>query len=442
MSTNTTTNSAKLSAHFGQRVRTIVDATPVWDLHTHLYPPTFGTPLAGAGGTADPRGLMLWGIDELLTYHYLVAEVFRVVPSRVMPYDDFWRMSKEQQADHIWKHLFIERSPISEACRGVITTLALLGLDPSEKNLGRYRKWFAEQNTDKHVDRVMEVAGVSRITMTNDVMDDNERQRWLADANVGSDPRFEPVLRFDALVCDWPSAAKMLHTWGYKTSENTTADSLAEVRRFLDDWIDRTGAIYCAVSLPPSFRYTGEQDAEPGNVIFREAVLPLLEERGLPMALMIGVARGVNPRLSIAGDSLEKADVTSVARLCADFPRNRFLVTLLSRENQHELCVIARKFDNLMPFGCWWFLNNPSLIDEITRMRMELLGTSFVPQHSDARVLEQLIYKWAHSRQIIARVLAEKYADVAASGWPVSETEIERDARLLLSDNFATFVCD
>ena len=41
----------------------------------------------------------------------------------------------------------------------------------------------------------------------------------------------------------------------------------------------------------------------------------------------------------------------------------------------------------------------PSLIDEITRMRFELLGTSIIPQHSDGRVLDQLLYKWDHSRQ-------------------------------------------
>jgi hypothetical protein len=58
---------------------------------------------------------------------------------------------------------------------------------------------------------------------------------------------------------------------------------------------------------------------------------------------------------------------------------------MLARENQHELAVAARKFGNLMVFGCWWFVNNPSLITEITRMRVELLGTSFIPQHSDAR---------------------------------------------------------
>jgi hypothetical protein len=30
---------------------------------------------------------------------------------------------------------------------------------------------------------------------------------------------------------------------------------------------------------------------------------------------------------------------------------------------------------------------------EMTRERMEMLGTTFIPQHSDARILEQVIYK-------------------------------------------------
>jgi len=38
-----------------------VDSTRVVDVHTHLYPASFG-------------GLLLRGIDELLTYHYLIAE--------------------------------------------------------------------------------------------------------------------------------------------------------------------------------------------------------------------------------------------------------------------------------------------------------------------------------------------------------------------------------
>ena len=131
---------------------------------------------------------------------------------------------------------------------------------------------------------------------------------------------------------------------------------------------------------------------------------------------------------------------TVLAHLCRDFPDAKFLVTLLSRENQHELCVAARKFGNLMPFGCWWFLNVPSIIEEMTRERLELLGTSFIPQHSDARVLDQLIYKWRHSRHVLAKVLTDKYTDLAQTGYDVTPRQIQRDVALLLRDNFRQFV--
>src|SRR5437870_7823708 len=101
------------------------------------------------------------------------------------------------------------------------------------------------------------------------------------------------------------------------------------------------------------------------------------------------------------GDAVGKANLRSVESLCRNFPQNRFLASVLSRENQHELCVYARKFNNLMPFGCWWFLNNPSIVEEITRERIEMLGTSFTPQHSDARVLEQVIYKWKDRKSVV-----------------------------------------
>ena len=72
-------------------------------------------------------------------------------------------------------------------------------------------------------------------------------------------------------------------------------------------------------------------------------------------------------------------------------------------------------------------------------MRLELLGLSFTPQHSDARVLDQIIYKWQHSRRIIARVLAEKYTDLAETGWEVSRAEIERDVNDLFGGAFERF---
>ena len=423
-------------ATIDKTVRQALDRQPVTDLHTHCYTPKFGH---CADGT--DHGLLLWGIDELVTYHYLIAEVYRVVPPSELPYDKFWQMSKPEQADHIWKHLFVERAPVSEACRGVLTTLTKLGLDPNEKTLEPYRKWFREQNASDYIDKVMELANVDSITMTNEVFGPVERPKWEADPTIGDDPRFEAVLRIDPLLRDWPNAAKQLREWGYDVSADFSGKTVDEARRFLAEWIDYMKAIYVAVSLPPWFKYPagGEADKKAdSDTVLEKIITPVCAEKGLPFAMMIGSHR-VNHALKDAGDIGGKADITSVSNICSTFGDNRFMVTMLARENQHELCVVARKFGNLLPFGCWWFMNNPTLITEITRMRLELLGTTFAPQHSDARILDQLIYKWDHSRRLIGDVLVDKYADAVEAGAHITESHITDDVRRLMRDNFRNF---
>jgi len=80
---------------------------------------------------------------------------------------------------------------------------------------------------------------------------------------------------------------------------------------------------------------------------------------------------------------------------------------------------------------------NPSLAEEITRERIELLGTSFIPQHSDARVLEQVIYKWRNTRATLAPLLAESYRLLCRDGRGVGRQEIERDVKRLFVSHFA-----
>ena len=233
-------------AELSKTVHKIINDQPVTDLHTHCYTPAFGS-------APEPDGLLLWGIDELVTYHYLVAEVYRVVPSTVLPYEEFWKMTKQQQADHIWKYLFVENTPISEACRGVLTTLSKLGLDPNEKSLDKYRKYFSKWTADKYIDKVMEVANVDSITMTNPVFDDVERKKWLADPTIGDDSRFTAVLRIDPMLRDWQGAVGKMREWGYQVNADFSGDTINETRRFLGEWIHRQKAIYVAMSLPPEF---------------------------------------------------------------------------------------------------------------------------------------------------------------------------------------------
>jgi hypothetical protein len=424
--------------HIGiaHQVTAALNEQPIIDMHTHLYPPSFGTPMEGKSGSADPQGQLLWGIDELLTYHYLIAEVYRIVPAEKLPYEQFWKMSKRQQADHIFKHLFLERAPISEACRGVLTAVQKLGLDPAD-SLTQWRKYFDEQTPDKYIDRVMELSNVKSITMTNAVFDDNERNRWLANPKVGTDPRFTAVLRIDPLLRNWPLAASHLSQWGYPADAEINASSIESAKKFLRDWLDRMKAIYMAISLPPEWRYPSQNASQ---TVLEKIILPVSAELNIPFAMMIGSTLRVNPALREAGDMCGKADITSVVNLLREFPKNKFFVTMLSRENQHELAVAARKYGNLMIFGCWWFLNNPSLIEEITRMRIELLGTSFIPQHSDARVLDQLLYKWDHSKQVIGKVLIDKFEEMASAGRMPTQDQIRHTVDLFFAKNFREFL--
>ena len=382
------------------KVEMIVNSTPVMDVHTHLFPPEF-------------NGLCLFGIDELLTYHYLTAEALR---STRISHNHFWRLSMTDRADLVWQTLFIENSPTSEAARGVISVLDAFGLDTRATDLQEARAFFNSRNLSEHVDHVFDIAQVSGVVMTNDPFDEAEDQLWKS--GISMDQRFKSSLRLDRLL-------------------NNGDLDITALRRFLESAIRRLNPVYMALSLPADFHFP--TDDKRGQLL-REVVLPTAKDHGLTLTLMVGVRRRVNPNLRDAGDGLGRADVTAIERLCAEYPEVRFLVTFLSRENQHELCVAARTFPNLMPFGCWWFLNNPSIVSEITRERLELLGQSFIPQHSDARVLEQLIYKWKHARKEIADALGYSYERLLHSGRAVTGEEISRDVTRMFSGNFHDWI--
>jgi hypothetical protein len=396
-------------------VEDVLESTPFIDIHTHLFSPAFGK-------------IGLWGIDELLTYHYLEAEFFR--SSDITP-EQYWKLSKRERADAIWRTLFVENAPISESTRGIVAVLNAFDLPTDASGLEEARAFFRAQPLEGHIRRVLEISGVSSVVMTNDPLDPEEEPVWKSGGQKHE--LFQAVLRLDRILWGWPKHWQQLASQGYAVDEKVSGKSITEIRRFLADWQKRMQPLYMAVSLTDEFRYPEESMI---SKILGGAVLPSCRELGLPMSLMIGVRRQVNPALRLAGDAVGKADLRALENLCRSFPENKFLVSVLSRENQHELCVYARKFNNMMPFGCWWFLNNPSIVEEITRERIELLGTSFIPQHSDARVLEQVIYKWRNTRRTMAPILANTYKLLQRDGRGVSRKDIQRDVNRLFRSNF------
>jgi len=51
-----------------------------------------------------------------------------------------------------------------------------------------------------------------------------------------------------------------------------------------------------------------------------------------------------------------------------------------------------------------------------------------------------LIYKWAHSRAIIANVLKEEVKKLCASGWNPTRSEIRRDVGRVFGGSYEEFM--
>ena len=168
-------------------VRKAVAETPITDIHTHLFPPSHGN-------------LLLWGIDEVLRYHYLVAELFTIAPRDLRP-EDFFKMTPRQQADLVWEHNFLAHGPVSEARRGVMTILTKLGLDVAGRDLAAWRAWYEKQTCEQFLAKIFEIANIDIAVMTNNPFSAEEAACWRRDLPCPECLR--TALRVDEMFWDW-----------------------------------------------------------------------------------------------------------------------------------------------------------------------------------------------------------------------------------------------
>jgi hypothetical protein len=266
-----------------------------------------------------------------------------------------------------------------------VTTLNALGLAElvNARDLSSIRKFYDKYRDDgvrgaeRYSRLIHERSGVRYNIMTNIPFDMNEAQYWRPNQTTYS-KNYRSALRIDPLLTgDIEQISKILRSSGYEP----TIDGACQ---YLRDWCDIIKPEYMMASTPHNFDATskfdvginrdamkipgafavvlgsdqtkncsGNDDDYPSVInehsdFLSDAIMRVCEERDLPIALKIGAHRGLNPRLKQAGDGVVAfADTAMLTRLCTNFPRVRFLVTFLSRNNQHEACVLASKFPNL-----------------------------------------------------------------------------------------------
>ena len=266
-----------------------------------------------------------------------------------------------------------------------MTTLNALGLAEFviAKDLSSIRKFYdvyrndGVQGAERFSTLIHELSGVRYNIMTNIPFDMNEAQYWRPKHKTYS-KNYRSALRIDPLLTgDKELITKILRSSGYEP----TLDGACQ---YLRDWCDTMKPEYMMASTPHNFDASlkfnkginkdamkipgafadvlgsaGTKDCSGSDADFptvinehsdflSDVLMKVCEERDLPIALKIGAHRGLNHRLKQAGDGVVAfADTSMLSRLCIRFPKVRFLVTFLSRNNQHEACVLASKFSNL-----------------------------------------------------------------------------------------------
>lgn len=384
-----------------------ISSTPIFDLHTHLFPPTH-------------KSYFLLGFKNLLNYHYLIAELLTATNINA---STFYSYNDEKKASLIWNELFEKRTPVSEACSGVLSILKELKIELNKKSfLSICDEYDNKIQSDK---KIFDLSNVSSLVMTNNPFDLDE---WSLFNNSDWDKKiYLASLRLDDLILNYEETFK-------KAKDQTSNQEKSSIIAYLEKCYFQSNPVYAAVSLNLATFNKILDDS-----MWRD-ILVWLENKNLPLSLMLGVRRAVNKDFGLAGDGIGDINLKELSTLCTSFPRNKFLVTCLSLNDQHELTVLARKHPNLRIFGFWWFMNQPTIIKQILKMRIDMLGFSFIPQHSDARVSDQLIYKWNHFKKILHPILLEYYQDLLDKNFPISENILQRDINNLLSGNAKNYL--
>ena len=393
--------------NLSNKLLNIINSSPIFDLHTHLFPPSH-------------KNFFLLGFKSLLNYHYLIAELLTATN---IDASTFYSYNDEKKASLVWNELFEKRTPVSEACAGVLTILKELKIEINNKS---FLSICDEYDNKIHSDKnILELSNVSSLVMTNNPFDLDE---WSLFGNTDWDKKiYLASLRLDDLILDYEGSLE-------KAKDQTSNDEANSIVTYLEKCYLQSNPVYAAVSLNSATFNTLLDDLTWRNI------LEWLQSKKLPLSLMLGVKRSVNKDFGLAGDGIGDMNLKELSNLCNSFPKNKFLVTCLSLNDQHELTVLARKHPNLRIFGFWWFMNQPTLIKQILKMRIDMLGFSFILQHSDARVSDQLIYKWSHFKKILHPILLEYYQDLLNKNFPVSEAVLQRDINNLFSGNAKNFL--
>ncbi|MDR3077550.1 MAG: hypothetical protein LBV15_02155, partial [Planctomycetota bacterium] len=226
------------------------------------------------------------GLDGLLTSPSLLEEFFRrrtllgESRSGIGDEDRLRNLAPGELADLVWRRLFLDRQPISEAARTVLTTLGLFGMDTSVRDLRAIRDSFDRMPVAERLEKAIQIANLEMLLYPVETVGTEEGAKRL--------PRrsgFRPILSLTRLFEGWRESARRLRLLGFGVKAKVDDFVPLELRRFLAAEISRLEPAAISLDWPAGH---APDDGDMGRLV-RESVLPLCRERKL--AVLLGRVR-------------------------------------------------------------------------------------------------------------------------------------------------------
>ena len=398
------------------------------DIHTHLYWRT----------KSKGRNLARIGPDDAVDYHYVYGEVNSTLGLSDAEAKALWARPQRERVDWLVEQSFCGRLPLSEGTLGLLTMAKGHGIDTSSGNfkkiLSEWRELYADTSEQGYLDRIFSRSEVERVVMTNSPFVAEERELLLDDAELEAlDKRFLPALRLDEFIHKRDEIGEACEECGFPEAAGDPSElkTQAAMRDFTLFWLERLpGVCYAAVSLSDKTDFEDRDSVE--MLVLEKVLIPVCRERGIPVVLMPFVERQIRPSYANAGDVVKKGDINGLVDFMARHLDTFFMVTPLDANDNYNLSFAARALGNFEVWGHWWCNLNPSLIGEQLRLRLENNGYCHFGINSDARILDQLLYKFTHYWRVMTKVLVDRCMDInQQSGWPITVDQIRNSIRTL-----------
>ncbi|MEM3713098.1 MAG: glucuronate isomerase [Thermoproteota archaeon] len=400
-----------------------ISEIPLIDIHTHL----------------NPHRLRAENLSEIILYHYIATELITSgMPREILDIEN----PDERVRRSIPFLNKVKNTSTFWALEKIVTKLFGFSGDIGEDNFNVLKERFLD--FEKHFDGISFLKERVRIQKSFLTLQ-------FTDLDSPFDPLFTGSLRLEKLSKDF-SLDSLNKLEELSSIEINNAERFREALKWIfEKFESKISSV--AISLNPSemvmipdkatvdnaitkirsdYQLTSEEKNHLISFTIRE-FLNLIKDSGIVFQLMLGVERpviGASP----PDYAIVLNDPRQLLSLCPVFHEYRnvkFDVISASRIQTHELNVIAKNYSNIFVSGFWWYSYYPSIINEKTIERLQILPINkWCAFFSDAYVPE-----WCFGKsELIKHQLSITLSDLIDQGYFTIDLALEV-ARKILYEN-------